>query len=77
MNGIEAGAAVDIALDQLPGRIFEGTVTSKGFAVNQPSTGAAGELVTIKGESCAYTGVLEIGGVERLSLGRSKKADVR
>jgi multidrug resistance efflux pump len=51
MAGIAAGAPVDIALDQLPGRVFKGTVISKGFAVKQPSVGAAGELVTIKGES--------------------------
>jgi multidrug resistance efflux pump len=51
MAGIEAGASVDIALDQLPGRVFKGTVASKGFAVKQPSYGATGELINIKGDS--------------------------
>lgn len=39
---------VDIALDTAPGRIFRGTVSSRGFAVEQPSGGAVGKATTIK-----------------------------
>lgn len=45
---IRPGDPVDIALDTAPGRIFRGTVTSRGFAVQQPSGGAVGEATTIK-----------------------------
>jgi multidrug resistance efflux pump len=45
---IRAGDSVDIALDAAPGRIFRGTVTSRGFAVQEPSGGAVGEAATIR-----------------------------
>lgn len=48
---IKAGDAVDIALDVAPGRVFSGTVSSVGYAVKQPSGGAAGEAVTVQGTS--------------------------
>jgi multidrug resistance efflux pump len=51
MAGIETGAAGEIARDQLPGRVFRGTVASKGFAVKQPSFGATGQLIDIKSDS--------------------------
>jgi len=48
---IKVGNAVEIALDVAPGRIFKGTVTSLGFAVDQASGGKIGDLTTIKGDS--------------------------
>jgi len=48
---VKVGNKVDIALDVAPGRIFNGTVTSLGFAVDQASGGAVGDLETIKGDS--------------------------
>ncbi len=48
---VKVGNKVDIALDVAPGRIFKGTVTSLGFAVDQASGGAVGDLETIKGDS--------------------------
>ena len=44
---IRPGDSVDIALDTAPGRIFRGTVSSRSFAVEQPSGGAVGEATTI------------------------------
>jgi multidrug resistance efflux pump len=48
---IRPGDPVDIALDAAPGSIFRGTVSSRGFAVQQPSGGAVGEAATIKTKS--------------------------
>ena len=48
---IKTGDSVDLALDVAPGRIFKGTVSSIGFAVDDASTGGAGELVTVKGKT--------------------------
>jgi len=45
------GDSVDIALDMVPGKVFKGKVSSRGFAVQQPSGGTAGEATTIKGDS--------------------------
>lgn len=45
---IRPGESVDIALDTAPGRIFRGTISSRSFAVEQPSGGAVGEATTIK-----------------------------
>ena len=50
MANVEIGDRVEITLDQLPGKVFAGTVASKGFAVKQPSYGRTGELMTIKGD---------------------------
>jgi multidrug resistance efflux pump len=48
---IEAGDPVELILDTVPGRIFNGVVASKGFAVQIPTQGRAGGLVTVKGGS--------------------------
>ena len=48
---IKAGDPVDIALDTLPGRIYKGTVVSKGGAVQNPAKGFIGGLATVKGSS--------------------------
>jgi multidrug resistance efflux pump len=48
---IKPGNPVEIALDMAPGKVFQGKVFSRGFAVKQPSSGAAGEAVTVKGDS--------------------------
>jgi multidrug resistance efflux pump len=44
---VEPGNRVDIVLDSAPGRVFPGEVVSKGFAVDQPSSGEAGQAITI------------------------------
>lgn len=48
IGNLKVGDKVEIALDMAPGEIHKGTVGSIGFAVKQPSYGAAGEAVTIK-----------------------------
>jgi multidrug resistance efflux pump len=48
---IEPGDAVDIALDVAPGRVFSGTVSSIGFAVDSSITGTVGDLATVEGKS--------------------------
>ena len=51
IGNVEAGDPVDILLDSAPGKVFPGEVVSKGFAVEQPSGGQAGEAVTIRESS--------------------------
>lgn len=48
---IQIGDPAEIVLDMMPGRIFKGSVSSRGFAVKPPSYGAAGEAVTVKAHS--------------------------
>ncbi len=48
---IQVGDDVDLALDVAPGKIFKGTINSIGFAVEDPSSGGAGQLITVKGKS--------------------------
>ncbi len=48
---IKQGDAVDIALDIAPGKVFQGKVSSVGFAVENETSGRAGSLVDIKGKS--------------------------
>lgn len=45
---VKRGTAVDIALDSAPGEIFQGRVSSLGFAVSHEKGGAIGELETIE-----------------------------
>jgi len=51
LGHIKVGGKVDVALDSIPGEVFSGEVESIGFAVDQPSGGKAGELVSIKSSS--------------------------
>ncbi len=51
LANLKAGDPVEIALDSAPGRVFPGEIASIGFAVDQPSSGDAGDLVTIKSSS--------------------------
>jgi len=48
---IKPGDSVDIALDVAPGRIFNGTVSSVGFAVDHTRGGAVGDLASVEGNS--------------------------
>ncbi len=48
---IEPGDPVDIALDVAPGKVFSGTVSSVGFAVDSATTGAVGQLAKVEGKS--------------------------
>lgn len=48
---IKIGDSVDLALDVAPGKIYNGEVSSIGFAVKDSSTGAAGQLVKVKGKT--------------------------
>lgn len=48
---IKVDDSVDLALDVAPGRIFKGTVSSVGFAVDSSSQGQAGQLLDVKGKS--------------------------
>ena len=45
---VKLGTPVDIILDSAPGRIFQGTVSSKGFAVSHEKGGAIGDLESIE-----------------------------
>lgn len=45
---INAGTPVDFILDSAPGRVFQGTVSSKGFAVSHEKGGAIGDLESIE-----------------------------
>jgi len=51
VGNIRIGDPVDIILDMLPGRIIKGTVTSKAFAVKQPTGGMTGDVISVKGNS--------------------------
>jgi multidrug resistance efflux pump len=48
---IEPGDSVDIVLDVAPGRVFSGTVSSIGFAVDSSITGSVGDLAKVEGKS--------------------------
>lgn len=48
---IRAGQPVDIVLDMRPGKVFEGVVVSRGYAVKQESGGTTGDLITIRASS--------------------------
>jgi len=45
---VKVGTPVDIILDSAPGRIFQGEVSSMGFAVSHEKGGAIGDLETIE-----------------------------
>ncbi len=51
ISNIKPGNPVDIALDIAPGKVFSGTVSSVGFAVDSSTTGTAGELAKVEGKS--------------------------
>ncbi|MEA3276532.1 MAG: HlyD family secretion protein [Pseudomonadota bacterium] len=51
IGNIKPGDRVEIALDMVPGKVFQGKVFSRGFAVDHVSGGAAGEAATIEGDS--------------------------
>lgn len=51
LANIKKGDPVDILLDMIPGRIWKGHVQSKGYAVQKPTQGAPGGLVTVKTSS--------------------------
>ncbi len=48
MANIKHGTAVDFILDSAPGRVFQGKVSSIGFAVTHEKGGAIGELESIE-----------------------------
>jgi multidrug resistance efflux pump len=45
---VKAGTPVEIILDSAPGRVFQGEVSSMGFAVSHEKGGAIGDLETIE-----------------------------
>ena len=49
LANIKPGDPVELLLDVAPGRVFKGTVVSIGYAVQQPSEGQVGRLVSVKG----------------------------
>ena len=49
LGNIKPGDPVELLLDVAPGRVFKGTVVSIGYAVQQPSEGQVGRLVSVKG----------------------------
>ena len=51
LANIQAGDRVDIVLDVVPGKVFKGTVLSKGYAVQKPTSGEVGGLVRVQGDS--------------------------
>lgn len=48
---VEVGTPVDIILDSAPGKVFQGKVSSMGFAVSHEKGGAIGDLETIESSS--------------------------
>jgi len=51
IGNVKAGDPVDVLLDSAPGKVFPAEVVSMGFAVDQPSTGEAGDAITIRESS--------------------------
>lgn len=51
LANIELGDPAEIVLDVAPGQVFKGKVVSKGYAVAKPTSGFAGGLVEVKGDS--------------------------
>ncbi len=51
LANIRSGNTVEIALDAAPGRIFQGKVSSVGFAVSHEKGGAIGDLETVGSQS--------------------------
>ena len=51
LANIELGDPVEIALDLAPGQVFKGNVVSKGYAVAKQTSGSAGGLVNVTGDS--------------------------
>lgn len=51
LANIQEGDPVDIVLDTAPGRVWKGAVSSRGYAVQKPTSGQAGGLVTVKTNS--------------------------
>jgi multidrug resistance efflux pump len=49
LANIKPGDPVELLLDVAPGKVFKGTVVSIGYAVQQPSEGQVGRLVSVKG----------------------------
>jgi multidrug resistance efflux pump len=49
LANIKPGDPVELLLDVAPGRVFKGSVVSVGYAVQQPSEGQVGRLVSVKG----------------------------
>ncbi len=45
---VKVGTPVDFILDSAPGRVFQGEVSSKGFAVSHEKGGTIGDLETIE-----------------------------
>lgn len=45
---VKVGTPVDFILDSAPGRVFQGEVSSKGFAVSHEKGGAIGDLESIE-----------------------------
>jgi len=51
LSNIKAGNSVDITLDVAPGKIFKGTVSSVGFAVDSGDASTVGGLASVGGKS--------------------------
>jgi multidrug resistance efflux pump len=51
MANIEVGTPVDFILDSAPGMVFQGSVSSLGFAVSHEKGGAVGDLESIESSS--------------------------
>lgn len=51
LGNIKPGNSVDITLDVAPGKIFKGTVSSVGFAVDSGNKGTVGGLASVDGKS--------------------------
>jgi len=51
LGNIKKGDPVEIVLDTAPGRIWKGHVQSRGYAVQKPTQGSPGGLVTVKTSS--------------------------
>lgn len=51
LANMKPGNSVDILLDVAPGKVFSGTVSSVGFAVDSGKTGAVGDLASVQGKT--------------------------
>jgi multidrug resistance efflux pump len=51
ITNIEVGTPVDFILDSAPGKVFQGSVSSLGFAISHEKGGAVGDLESIENSS--------------------------
>lgn len=72
LGNLRPGDRAEITLDMVPGKVWQGKVVSRGYAVQKPTQGTAGGLVTVKTnagwlrDAQRFPVVIEIDDVESL-----------